>query len=359
MSAPHRVRAMTIGYQGRGNVGDEAILAGIAGILAGSQVTIETVVAGPLPVPAAPSATRLPMPRWLPSVALLRALRRSDLLIIAGGGLVNDYWSTLIPRYLLLTATGRLLGCRVAWIGVGAGPIRRRAWRWLAGGLVALSSLFAVRDARSFAVIRRISAAAHVRQVPDPAWFNEVPPSVVPTEGLGVVLRGPAPGEEARAGRLFDAIAEVIAARALTGSPVALVSMQADADGAAIVAVRERLEPRGLKVEVVRLPLETSLAIGRLARFEAVVTVRLHGLLLAALADRPCLPLVYDPKVAAAAEQLGLGTIALPVAEVSSEAIIAGLARVSENATRGKVREHLREILEQRAELAAAIEGIL
>lgn len=359
MSELRLTRAITIGYQGRGNVGDEAILAGIACVLAGSRVQIEAVVAGLLTVPAAPGARRLTMPRWLPSPSLLRAFRQCDLLVVAGGGLVNDYWSTLIPRYLLLTAAARLLGCRVAWIGVGVGPIRRRAWRWLAGRLVAVSHLFAVRDEQSMALIRGITGAPQVHRVPDPAWFNEAPPPVDPTDGLGIVLRGPAPGDEAQAERLFDAIAEVIARRADVGGAVALISMQADVDSTAVAAIRRRLESRAVVVDCIDLPLETVAAIGRLARFEALISVRMHGLVLATLADRPCLPLVYDPKVAAAAEDLGLGTTALHISAVSADAIDAGLLRVSEPGTRATVRERLRGLVAQRAEVAVLVEGVL
>lgn len=354
-----RVRAITIGYQGMGNTGDEAILSGIERVLAQTRVRIETVVAGPQAVPAAREATRLPMPRWLPSLDLLRAFRRSDLLIIAGGGLVNDYWRTLIPRYLLLTGMARLLGCRVAWVGVGAGPIRRHFWRWLTRRLVAVSNLFAVRDEGSLTTIRRITDAPQVRLAPDPAWFNVAPAGVEPTDGLGIVLRGPAPRDERDAEPLFDAIAEVMADHAAAGTRATLVTMQADADRAAISAIRQRLEPRGLTVELVRLPLEATAAIGRLARFEAVISVRLHGLVLASLAGRPCLPLVYDPKVAAAANQLGLGEIALPIAGATADRIEGALREVTSEAVQRTVRERVREITARRSEIAAAIESVL
>jgi polysaccharide pyruvyl transferase WcaK-like protein len=54
-------------------------------------------------------------------------------------------------------------------------------------------------------------------------------------------------------------------------------------------------------------------ALHRLSELELVISMRLHGVILAALAGTPCVPLVYDLKVGAIAEQLNLGDVAVPV----------------------------------------------
>ena len=220
-SVVRRWRAVTIGYQGWGNVGDEAILTGIEAVLAGSSVDVRTVIAGPQRVPAWPQARRIRMPRWLPSMELLRVFMRSDLLIIAGGGLVNDYWPTLIPRYLVITGMARALGCRVAWIGVGVRPLQHPGSRWLACRLVAISSTFAVRDSGSAALIRKSSKSSRITELTDPAWFNEPPePSVAPS-GMGIIIREPAPGDDDRASSVYDALAALISRRLASGQRTA------------------------------------------------------------------------------------------------------------------------------------------
>src|SRR5690606_4645669 len=126
------VRAVAVGYQGFGNLGDEAILAGIEELLGGTGIVVSHVVSGPGPVSAFPAARRVPTRRMRPTLQALRALRRAQLLLISGGGLLNDHWATVVPTYLAWVVLGRLLGLRVAWLGVGVGPLRRRWSRLLA-----------------------------------------------------------------------------------------------------------------------------------------------------------------------------------------------------------------------------------
>lgn len=357
--APRHVRAVSIGYQGWGNVGDEAILTGIEAALTGSGIHVRVVAAGPQTVPAWPKARRVPMPRRLPSMALLRAFRQADLLIVSGGGLVNDYWATLIPRYLLLTGMARLLGCRVAWIGVGVGPLRRRASRWLAGRLVEISSLFAVRDTGSATLIRTVSRSPKVVQLPDPAWFNPPPEPGVAASGLAVIVREPAPGDEVHASGLFSALAALLARHTASGERVALLTMQPDADGVAINAIRDRLHEEGLVCEVIALSVNPSEAMHQLAAFEALVSMRLHGLVLGSLAGRPCVPIAYDAKVTAAAGQLGLDSFVLNIASVTTDTVETALRAVSSEAVRAIVRERVTALRSQRPEIARTLGEIL
>ena len=142
-------RLIAVGFQGFGNVGDEAILCGLERLLDGAA-TFDTIVAGTVgPVWGANGARRIHPWRLLPTPAAMRRIRRSDGLIISGGGLVNDYWPLVIPRYLSWVLAARLLGRPVVWAGIGVGPVRRRPWRILGGFAFALSSAVIVRDRAS------------------------------------------------------------------------------------------------------------------------------------------------------------------------------------------------------------------
>ena len=323
-------RVMTLGYQGFGNVGDEAILTGIEHALTGLDLEVIAVAGGSqAPIAAFPDRPRVRVPHFLPGWTFLRALRRADVLIMAGGGVINDYWPTLIPRYLSWVLLARLLGTRVVWVSVGVGPLRHRLMRALAGLMLRLAQLVTVRDAVSASSMRQVAPSVRASTIPDPAYFNDPPAPSTAAEGLGIVIRGPAPGERALAPVLASAIAELVRIRA-GHARVALLPMHMPVDEEAVAAVEAACDSLSIaRPDVLPLSLQPGTAMSQLASFEVVLSVRLHGLILASLAGRPCVPIVYDPKVALAAAELGLLDLAVPIGEASGERLARALELVS------------------------------
>lgn len=320
-------RILTVGYQGFGNVGDEAILTGLEEVLPKDIAEVMWVACGSAgPVVAFRGAARLPLPGLIPRLRFLRALARADVLLIAGGGLINDYWLTLIPRYLLWTLLARVFGTRVVWWAIGVGPIRRRPWRWLASGMLRMAHFVTVRDPASSALLDRIAPSVARITVPDPAYFNPAPESISPRSGLAIIVRGPAPGDEPAMLQWARSIAELLREGGAIGEDVTLLTMQTCFDAAAVEAVRAECGAHRVSVtKMASMASDPAAAIEQLASFEAVISARLHGLILASIAGTPCVPIVYDPKVAAAATQLGLGDIAVPMAQSSGPRLAAAL----------------------------------
>ena len=151
-----------------------------------------------------PDAARVRTARHLPTIAAWRALRHADALVISGGGLINDYWPAVIPRYVAWCLVGRLAGCRVIWIGAGVGPIRRRPWRWLAGlAFHGQPRRPGPGSARPRAGSGAAIGGATVRVIADPAFFLPVVPAADTTPS-GRRHRGPGsdPGRCRAHGRL-------------------------------------------------------------------------------------------------------------------------------------------------------------
>jgi len=326
-ASPARLpRLVLVGFQGFGNVGDEAILCGLERLLAGAA-TLDTIVAGTVaPVWGAATARRVHPWKLLPTPAAVRLIRRSDGLVISGGGLVHDYWPLVIPRYLAWVLAGRLTGRPVVWAGVGVGPVRRAPWRILAGIAFALSSSVIVRDRVSAAAARGFRPAARVVVAADPAFAMDGDPRRTGA-GVGIIVRSPAPGDEHHLERLVGSLAATVRTLRDRGVPVDILTMHPAEDGAIADAMIAALREGGsaVDVEVRALPADPNEAVVALGAYTVLVSTRLHGLILGAIVGVPSVPIVYDPKVAAAAELLGLSDVAIPLSELTATRIDAAI----------------------------------
>ena len=129
----HPIRIAVSGYYGCGNIGDEAVLAGIVesfAIRSGTNSASFTVLSanaadtGKRHGLAAIDRMKLP--------AVRRVLRESDLLISGGGSLLQDTTSVRsLLYYLWVVRLARSCGTPVMFFAQGIGPLRRKISRAL------------------------------------------------------------------------------------------------------------------------------------------------------------------------------------------------------------------------------------
>jgi polysaccharide pyruvyl transferase CsaB len=349
-----RIPAVALGYQGFGNVGDEAILGGVERILAGTSLELTAVIGGDrAPIPAAPTAERVLSHRLLPTPSAIRALRRARVLLLAGGGLIHDHWPIVVIRYLAWSLLARMLRRRVVWLGVGVGPLRRRWARAAAWATVRLAHLVTVRDPGSLELVQRIAPGTVVEIVPDPAFFLE-PPSPRRRAGLALIVREPVPRDRALRRRAWAALAGFAAAWQGGGDAVTVLCMERDL--AVARGVARLIERAGRQAQARALPIDPAQAAAELATFEAAVSMRLHGLILCALAGTPCVPIGYDPKVAGTATLLGIGELVAPLRELEAADVARRLAVAVHPETRERVRACLETLAAQRSAVAGLVE---
>jgi polysaccharide pyruvyl transferase WcaK-like protein len=353
------IRAVALGYQGYGNVGDEAILTGIEELLSGTEISVQAVIGGPEPIAGFPEARRVITRSQRPNLAGLRELRRSRLLLLSGGGLLNDHWPVVVPTYLAWTMLARLSGCRVAWLGVGVGPLRTVIARLLAGMALHLSRLVAVRDEASLQLAREIASGVAARVVPDPAIFNAPPAEPTTRHGVGIVVRGPTPRDAALADPLATALGDAAARLAREGRDVRLLTFAGSRDGPFAAKVMTQATAHGETEPMVEeLGPDPAAVLTRLAELDAVIAVRLHGLILAALARTPALPIAYDQKVASWAHQLDLGDVCVAIGELSAvgaDGLLERLGQVSAPDRRRRVQDRLTALRAQASPLTATL----
>src|SRR6516225_2330901 len=153
-------RAVLIaGYYGFGNTGDEAILAALVSGLAARRSNARVVV-----VSGDPGQTRqrhgVDAVFWLDPLSLAEAVRGSDLVVIGGGGLFQDYdgadpGTLLTPKHggitfyagpALLAATARKPYCLHA---NGFGPLTSEPARRIVRAVASGASRISVRDEAS------------------------------------------------------------------------------------------------------------------------------------------------------------------------------------------------------------------
>ncbi len=321
-------RVVLIGYQGMGNLGDEAILSGIEELLRGTGLEVIAVASGGrAPIAAFASADRVPTPRFLPGRAMRRAIRRANFMVIAGGGLLNDHWPTLIPRLLTWSIVARLLGARVGWVAAGMGPIRHRHSRWLARATLRLASFVSVRDQASAALVRAIRGGEAPPVMADPAFFLPLPAPNADARGVALIVRGLVPVGSGNAAPVAAAVADMALAEQRAGTPVTLISLHPGEDDAMTGEVNAAVASRaGAPLRIRNLAADPGAALAELAGFETVISMRLHGVLLAALAGRPWVAIAYDPKVEALAAMLGLPQSVVPVEGITAVRLEAALA---------------------------------
>ncbi|HEY4588746.1 MAG TPA: polysaccharide pyruvyl transferase family protein [Thermoanaerobaculia bacterium] len=338
------------GYYGHGNAGDEAILAGMLDALRALRPDLAVTVASGDPArTTAEHGVRALAAGDLP--ALIAAVAASDLVILGGGGLFQDYWPVpeetfLTERqggllaYLAYPALAALLGRPAMIYAAGVGPLSTEEGRRLTRVAFELCRRSTVRDPGSLALLAEIAPGLPVELAADPAFHLQ--PAAGPeidrllaSLGIGtderltgVALR---PWDFGVSPAVWEAEVARGLALHLTETPGKLLFLPFQSEAGTWeddLAVSRRVatavgDPeRALVIGRGSSPAELA---GLLGRCERVLAMRYHAALFALAAGVPAAALAYDPKVASLLDEAGLGSLALPPARWQAEEIAAAL----------------------------------
>ncbi|MFL6195927.1 MAG: polysaccharide pyruvyl transferase CsaB [Thermoanaerobaculia bacterium] len=335
-------RIFIAGYYGFGNAGDEAILAGMIAALRARRPGAEFIIASG--DPAATEAEhgvgavhRDDLP------AVVEVMRGSDLVVLGGGGLLQDYWdvpteNVLTPRsgglpfYAGFPILAALLGKPAMVYAVGVGPLATEEGRRLARGVFEMSAGATVRDEGSLALLAELGVKAGLAA--DPA-FGLAPAPDERLDALWAEL-GLEPGERPVGiclrpwtfhGEGWEAEVAAGLDRFLASSRERLLFLpfQADEDVPAHRRVLSALQARDRAVVLERTLPPAELA-GLVRRCGRVLAMRYHAALFGLAGGVPVAALAYDPKVHALFAEAGLEDSALPPDAWTADAIAAALA---------------------------------
>lgn len=305
LKSNQRAGILICGSYGLGNTGDESILKAILREVRAAAGDEElTVLSRDPEETAARHGVRALHMFDLPGI--LRVMKRARLYINGGGSLIQDATSRRSLLYYLYTiSAAKKRGCRVLMYGCGIGPVRRAGdmalvRRVLNGSVDAIT----LREDASLAELKRFGVdRPEIVLAADPVLSLQPAPEEETDalmDRLGLDPRGNYLGLCLRGWTGFEEKAPVIAQAARYaweryGLTPVFLSVNHITDGQAAGRVTAHMD--GIPVHVVREPLSSELMLGLTARMQAMISMRLHGLVFAAGQGVPLVGIIYDPKV--------------------------------------------------------------
>jgi GT2 family glycosyltransferase/polysaccharide pyruvyl transferase WcaK-like protein len=342
------LRLVFTGPFGAGHLGSEAILlAQVRGFSLrrpGLHVTVASFD------PAGHRALGLDVCDARDRNAVGKAITEADLLVVGGGALWRDDegWNpgdlfAPEPPALAFYARGPLAaaaaGVPYVLFANGVGPLRSRAAQRAVASLASLASAVSVRNSSSAELLRAGGYAGPLVVAADPAFaIVPVVESLPPRRRairIGIVPRIwrrslDASGLLQVVGHGIGSVARARQAEVLLLRFKRSVGADDEDDDMAIYRVAESLLLERDAVHIVT-PATPEVAAGWLGSCDAVITMRLHGAILAAVAGVPSVSVVVGPKMEANARRLGLSELAVPLESCSRSLI----QRALENALDG------------------------
>lgn len=303
-------RLLVSGFYGGYNLGDEALLAGLLLLIRSERPNADvTVLSGdPSYTSDVHHVHSLSRALHRDVIPRARALRSSDLLIVGGGGLLQDVSGRqgargTLGRTLSLAAWAQRAGVPVMYWGIGVGPLSPSATDAVRRAL-GRATLVAVRDHSSLDLCRAMDVQAEL--VPDHAWALDLPPARSGTR-IGVSLRR-WPGLD------LTLFSRALGTLVQTESSPALFLPFEDDDCA---IGRQLGDLMGGGLEVPERPRDLEGIAELYARCRGIVAMRLHAGLLAALQGIPSVGIAYDRKVDELHRELGSAGRCLPLADAT------------------------------------------
>ncbi len=319
------------GYYGAHNLGDEAILRVILARLRAQDVSNISVLSFDAnstqltyDVTAIPRRD-IDSPTYL--WKLWSAVRSSDLIIIGGGGLLQDLHIPLsIPRYFKTLVLAKLLDKPVVTYAIGVGPVRHSLGKYMLRSLSHNFDYITVRDQESKELLESFGVPDTIDTIPDPVWSfgSEISipdgrtifdkEEITNDNILLVSITTSIQQQDVRGlAHLIDA-----ASRELDLRPVFIPLKHGDWKTSIIKDIQNQLTVEFDSIERLYSPAEV-LAIMKMSQF--IIASKLHAVILAAAAYKPLLVLSYAPKVSSAAKLLSIPSWS--VDEIDIEACVA------------------------------------
>jgi polysaccharide pyruvyl transferase WcaK-like protein len=283
-------------------------------------------------------------------------LRGFDLLVVSGGGQLDDYWGGAWAHPYTLAKWGtiaRLLGVDFAFISVGAGPIDAPMSRRFIRYALGKASYRSYRDEHSRALIRSIGFDAADPVCPDLAYSVPTPPVSKEASRRGTRVLGIGPMSyyhpdiwpekdrgvyESYLARLADTI---VRGRE-KGWQVVLFPSEIGSDRVAMADLHDMLAARGITPSDPRVTQRDLRTVTELLEFlgsvDIVVASRFHGVLLAHVMNTPVVAISYHDKIDSLMNALGHEEYCCDIRTFTADQVIGAVTRLESCSPAARVR---------------------
>ena len=301
-------------------------------------------------------------------IKCLHALRRTDMLIVAGTGIVADYmcgplgWPYDIFKLSTLAALCRV---KLAFLCVGVGPIHHPLSRWFLKRSLTLASHRSYRDERSKQYLQKIGFNTERDFVYPDVVFGLSQGNPVsgaragerPIVGLGIKDYGSTEPEAFRQYQkeYLDTMAAFVSWLQGQGYSVRLLIGDIQYDTPVIEEFINVLKIRNIPADAPLLIAEPALTVEELLRqigcTEAVISARYHNIVMALIQNKPVIALSDHAKLDSVVTDFGLGQYLLPLRNLNSDILIGRFRQLQNNVERlrphlGAELEHYRQALD-------------
>ena len=340
-------RILIAGYIGFGNAGDEAIAKVVTGHLRervpGAEITI--VSGNPRHTAEAYGVHAI---GWRDPLAIAEAVRHTDLTILGGGGLFQDYWgfdpAAILTRehwglsfYVTPVLLSAVYAKPLMLYAVGAGPLlseHGRKYTKVAGDI---AQRITVRDLVSKDLFESLGVSPNkITVTADPAFDLAPAPEAEIADlpevrewksgapAIAVCLRTWNFGADSTFCDREVALAldDVLASE---GGRILFVPFQSGDDLYVANRVFQQLRHRQ-NAAVLAEPCSPATLAGIVAKADLVLGMRLHSVIFSLAAQVPFVALEYDPKVGGLAALTGFQEFTLPFGGIEAD-VLAGRMR--------------------------------
>jgi polysaccharide pyruvyl transferase CsaB len=351
-----------LGAYGQDNLGDDALLEVFLDQFRGERIIVNS---------AQPAKTRqrygvetVATYMGVPRLRRLSAMMSSDMVVFGGGSLLKEIEGGFLARVLyllrilILLIVAKLLGRPSAMLGVGMGPIEQPLFRWMSRLAANLVDLICVRDTASRDLLISIGVQRPIHVTADPVMLLQGLPAAdaAPSRDRPMVVVVPryslTDAELTSFAAACDHMVDTYNAT-ITFMPFQTGYHARYDDLAAINRVIEQMRSRAAATVV--LPETAASALAVIGSADLVLSMRLHGLIFAALQGVPMVAIDYEVKVGNFMREIDL-----PRASVTLTDLVAGQMPAALDqawAQRRATTAHLRGQLERlRAQSKATID---
>jgi len=311
------------GFYGAGNLGDESILSSILSSIRKESPNSEFTILSLNPIETSSlhsvDAVFRPDfgPKWFQTdfKKMWAAIKSSDLVIIGGGGLLEDvhnYFS--IPRYLHTVILAKFLKKPVMFYSVGVGPISNKLSKIMVRYICNISDIITVRDQKSKEILDNLGLSnvpIFVSEDPvfllEPIDFNLAQEILMKEE---IPLNKPLIGVSVRKIEWKDLnytdlvkfLDYLVSSLDVT---IVFVPFGRDGSPTDLDLSRQIMDKMKFEAYVLKEVYSPSEVLGIINQFDFLVGMRFHCLMMGAIMDIPTLGICYLPKVEILLNKLG------------------------------------------------------